>query len=137
MQTNVRVYVGLVVITAVAVTIALTFTLMPFDLRLAQGPAVFVLMGLLAQSIAHSARKTFTGSIAFLPFLTSIILYPSWVCVVLVAVAMVIGEFREKKPNIKRVFNVAQYVVAIGAAAAVYVALGGQSIQVDKSFNLV
>jgi HD-GYP domain-containing protein (c-di-GMP phosphodiesterase class II) len=137
MQTNVRVYVSFVVATAIAVTIALTQTLMPFDLHLVRGPAVFALMGLLAQSIAHSARKTFTGSIAFLPFLTSIILYPSWICVVLVAIAMVIGEFREKKPNIKRVFNVAQYVVAIGAAAAVYVALGGKSIQVDKSFNLL
>ena len=88
MQISVRVYVGFVVVAAIAVTIALTLTLMPFDLELARGPAVFALMGLLAQSIAHSARKTFTGSIAFLPFLTSIILYPSWVCVVLVAIAM-------------------------------------------------
>lgn len=137
MQTNVRVYVSLVVITAVAVTIALTFTLMPFDLKLAQGPAVFALMGLLAQSIAHSARKTIGGSIAFLPFLTSIILYPSWVCVVLVAIAMMVGEFREKKANIKRVFNVAQYVVAIGSAAVVYMALGGKSIQLDGTFRLI
>jgi HD-GYP domain-containing protein (c-di-GMP phosphodiesterase class II) len=137
MQTNVRVYVGFVVVTAILVTTALTFTLMPFDLRLAQGPAVFALMGLLAQSIAHSARKTIGGSIAFLPFLTSIILYPSWVCVVLVAIAMTVGEFREKKANIKRVFNVAQYVVAIGLSAAVYVALGGQAIQIDNTFHFV
>jgi len=139
MQKSVRVYVGFIVLTAIAVTIALALALPPFDYQLVGGPAVFALMGLLAQSIAHSARKSsgvlIGGSIAFLPFLTSLVLYPSWVCVALVGMAMMIGEFREKKANIKRAFNIAQYVVSVGIATAIYVGLGGKSIQVDDTFR--
>jgi len=119
------------------VTIALAIVLPPFDLQLAKGPAAFALMGLIAQFIAHSARKTIGASIAFLPFLTSVVLYPSWVCVLLVAIAMLIGEFRERKPYIKRAFNVAQYVVSVGVAAGVYVGLGGKSVQIDDTFRVV
>jgi HD-GYP domain-containing protein (c-di-GMP phosphodiesterase class II) len=138
MEKKVRLYVGFMVVTAFAVTWALAYSLPALPYPEAVAPAVFALMGLIAQSIAHSARKTFTGSIAFLPFLTSIVLYPSWVCVVLVGLAMLIGEVRAKKANIKRAFNVAQYMVAVGGAAAVYVFLGGKPIDVtDTSFRFL
>jgi HD-GYP domain-containing protein (c-di-GMP phosphodiesterase class II) len=137
MEKKVRLYVGFMVVAACAATWALAYSLPTLSYRDAVAPAVFALMGMIAQSIAHSARKTFTGSIAFLPFLTSIVLYPSWVCVMLVGLAMLVGEVRAKKANIKRAFNVAQYMVAVGGAAAVYVVLGGQPVQSDTTFRLV
>jgi HD-GYP domain-containing protein (c-di-GMP phosphodiesterase class II) len=137
MEKNVRLYVSFVVLTAIAVTVALAYSLPALEYRDAVAPAVFALMGMIAQSIGHSARKTFTGSIAFLPFLTSLVLYPSWICVILVGIAMVVGEFRAKKPNIKRAFNVAQYMVAVGGAAATYVWLGGKPILLDEEFHLL
>src|SRR5689334_12017155 len=136
MEKKVRLYGGFMVVAAFAVTWALAYSLPALPYPDAVAPAVFALMGFIAQSIARSARKTFTGSIAFLPFLTSIVLYPSWICVVLVGLAMLIGEVRAKKANIKRAFNVAQYMVAVGGAAAVYVFLGGKPIDsTDTTFR--
>ncbi|HYW33156.1 MAG TPA: HD-GYP domain-containing protein [Gemmatimonas sp.] len=137
MQTSVRIYVGSVVFAAIAVTAALLFALPSLNWEYAAAPLAFAIMGLIAQSIGHDTGKTISGSIAFLPFLTSLILYPSWICVVFVGLAMLVGEFREKKAGIKRAFNVAQYMVAVGVATGAYVALGGKAIQVDDSFRFV
>ncbi len=137
MQASVRLYVSCVVITAIAVAAALAYALPSFDLHLAYAPLAFAVMGLIAQSIGHDSGKTISGSIAFLPFLTSLILYPSWVCVLFVGLAMTVGEFRVKKAGIKRAFNVAQYMVAVGVATGVYVGLGGKAIQVDDRFLFI
>ncbi|MES2524992.1 MAG: HD-GYP domain-containing protein [Gemmatimonadota bacterium] len=126
-----------VVVTAILVTAGLTYALPSLNWDYAAAPLAFAVMGLIAQSIGHDTGKTISGSIAFLPFLTSLILYPSWICVVFVGLAMLVGEFREKKAGIKRAFNVAQYMVAVGVATTVYLALGGKSIQVDSSFQVL
>ncbi len=89
------------------------------------------------RQVAHSANKNTIGSIAFLPFLTGLVVYPSWTNLLLVAVAMLVGEFRKPKPGIKRAFNVAQYSLSVGVAVFVYLWLGGKSIQVDETFLLI
>ncbi len=122
---------------AIAVALGLAVSVPAINYRLALGAVAFSAMGMVAQAVSHSARKHSGGSIAFLPFLTSLVLYPSWVSVVLVALAMLVGEARQKKANIKRAFNVAQYAAAVGVATAMYLWLGGKSIQVDEAWRPV
>lgn len=128
-------YVAAVIVAALGVAVGLAVYVPTIDYRLALGAAAFSAMGMVAQAVAHSARKNSGGSIAFLPFLTSLVLYPSWVSVVLVAAAMLFGEIRQKKANIKRAFNVAQYALAVGVATVIYLYLGGRPIQLDESFR--
>lgn len=137
MDKKVRTYVGAVFAGAIWITCVLAFLSPSVDIGLAAAPAVFALMGMIAQAIAYSTKKSFTGSIAFLPFLASVVLYPSWVCAVLVGVAVCAGEMRIKKSNLKRLFNVAQFVVSVGLSTAVYLGLGGVSVQVDDTFRFL
>lgn len=137
MGKQIRLYVAIVIVAAVAVSIALVFSVPKVEPKLFWAAAVFTLLGLAAQAVAHSAKKNATGSIAFLPFLTGLILYPSWTTVPLVATAMLVGEFRRPNSGIKRAFNVAQYSLSVGAAVFVYIWLGGKSIQLDETFRLI
>ncbi len=137
MDNRIRIYVATVILAALAAGGALAYSTPGVDFDLFWGAAVFALLGLAAQAVAHSAKKDTTGSIAFLPFLTGLVLYPSWTTVPLVAVAMLFGEFRRPKSAIKRAFNVAQYALSVAAAVMVYTWLGGKSIQVDESFQLI
>ncbi len=137
MDIRVRLYVATVVLAALAVGSALAWHAPMVDIRLFWASAVFAVLGLAAQAVAHSAKKDTTGSIAFLPFLTGLVLYPAWTTVPLVAAAMLFGEFRKPKPGIKRAFNVAQYSVSVGVAVAVYNWFGGVSVLLDEAFRFI
>ncbi|MEP6764752.1 MAG: HD-GYP domain-containing protein [Gemmatimonadaceae bacterium] len=107
------------------------------DLSLLKGAAAFAAMGLVAQGLTYSMATGSLGSIGFLPFLTCIVLYPSWISVALVALAVLASELRQKKPSIKRIFNVSQYTLSYGAACAVYLGLKGVSVQIDPNFHVI
>lgn len=124
-------------LSAIAVGAFLAFSEPSVDANLFLASAVFAALGLGAQAVAHSARKDTTGSIAFLPFLTGLVLYPSWTAVPLVATAMLLGEFRSKKSSIKRVFNIAQYSLSVGSAVVAYTSFGGKSILIDETFRFL
>lgn len=133
-------HLGKYVLGVAAVALATTACLERYspgiDSSLIIASAAFAAMGLVAQVLTYSMVTGSVGSIGFLPFLTCIVLYPSWVSVVMIGTAVMISELREKKPNIKRAFNVSQYLVSYGAACLVYLRLGGVSLQQDATFHL-
>src|SRR3954469_9098284 len=112
MNSRVNAYVLAVVAVAIAIVAGLAAYAPGIDRGLVAGAAAFALMGLVAQALTFAMATGSIGSISFLPFLTCIVLYPSWVSVCMIGLAMLLGELRQKKPNIKRAFNVAQYVAA-------------------------
>lgn len=128
-------YVVTVVVAAIGAAAFLSLVTPKLDVSLAAGALAFSLIGLVAQAVAHTTKGESRGSIAFLPFLTGMVLYPSWVSVAFVSLAMLAGEMAQKKAGIKRVFNVAQYALAVSAAGLVYLALGGVPLQLDESFR--
>ena len=137
MGSKVTTYVVAVVIAAIAAIAAFAIHEPSVNVELLEGAFAFAAMGLVAQALAYSMPTGSTASIAFLPFLTSIVLYPSWVTIAIVATAMTFAELRQKKPIVKRAFNIGQFIVAIAAAAAVYLALGGVSLQADAKFHML
>jgi len=137
MNSRLSKYVFTVAIVAVATLVTLTRVSPIVDLGLLKGAAAFAAMGLIAQWLTYSMATGSVGSIGFLPFLTCIVLYPSWVSVCLIGCAVLVSELKERKPNIKRVFNVSQYIVAYGAACATYLLLGGVSLQLNIAFEPV
>lgn len=137
MGSRIQKYVSLVAVVAFATTVGLAVFDPKIDLHLMEGAVAFAAMGLVAQGLTYSMATGSIGSIGFLPFLTCIVLYPSWVSVCMVGLAVLISELRQKKPNIKRLFNVSQYVLSYGAACAAYLLVGGVSIKVDPSFHLI
>ncbi|MEP6778553.1 MAG: HD-GYP domain-containing protein [Gemmatimonadaceae bacterium] len=137
MGSKVTTYVVAVVIAAVLAIAGLAYNSPTIDFTLVQGALAFALMGFVAQALVYSMPTGSTASIGFLPFLTAVVLYPSWFTVSAVAVAMFLAELRQKKTNIKRAFNVAQFIVSIASAAITYIWLGGVSLKLDPSFRLL
>ena len=137
MNSRLEKYVFGVVVVAVA-TIATLWRVSPsVDYSLIVAASAFAGMGLIAQWLTYSMVTGSVGTIGFLPFLTCIALYPSWISVAMIGAAVLLSELRESKPNIKRVFNVSQYTVAYGVGCLTYLLLGGKSLQLDITFHVL
>jgi hypothetical protein len=66
------------------------------------------------------------SSVAFVPFLSSVMLFPHpWPMLISGVTAFTVDTFVRKKPPIRIWFNTAQYTLAVGLAAEAYTALGG------------
>lgn len=89
----------------------------------------FGILGAIALLLAYNkvGRKQ-SGSIAFLPFITSVIVAPVWTTVVASAVAVLLVEVMNRRIPIKATFNVAQNVLGVSLSIIVYQKLGGQSL---------
>ncbi len=73
-------------------------------------------------------RSETSSSVAFIPYLASLLLFDTGWAVTMAAGAELAAEYGvRKKPPIKILFNVAQHVVALSVASWVYHSLGGLS----------
>jgi putative nucleotidyltransferase with HDIG domain len=66
-----------------------------------------------------------TGSIAFIAYLPSAVVFGPTLCAVIAGTSVAIAQTINRKPPIKIVFNVAQHVLALVLGASTYLALGG------------
>lgn len=85
----------------------------------------FTLFGLMASGLGYKTSKSTAGSIGFLPFLSIAVISPNYAALVCVTVSIAGNEIISRRPTIKAVFNVAQYVLAEAFAIGVYLALDG------------
>ncbi len=90
-----------------------------------QAGAFFAAFGLLASTLGYKTSRTTTGSIGFLPYLSIAVVSPNIVAVVAVFASILITEALLRKPVMKAVFNVSQFVFAQASAVAVYLMLDG------------
>ena len=91
------------------------------------GLLAFTLVGLGLELGEHRlALGSATGSIAFIVYIASALVFgPTW-CAIIAGVSITIAQVVIRKPGIKIAFNVSQNVAALVAGTGVYVALGGR-----------
>lgn len=125
----IKAYVGAVVVAALAM-FALVYSAAPsFHPETARAAFSFALLGVLFQLAAHrKTQKQSSGSIAFLPFLSAIVLSPDWMALVAIGSAMVVCEVLSRRPPIKAVFNTSQMVLSAAICVFSYRFLGGTSV---------
>jgi putative nucleotidyltransferase with HDIG domain len=88
---------------------------------------------LLAFVLPNSAR----GSIAFIPYLASALVVPSWPTIVGVAVVKALVETARKSRLSITLLNIALHVLAVGGAICIYTFLGGHSLLEGRSDSLL
>ncbi len=93
-----------------------------------QAAAFFTAFGILASALAYKTSSATGGTIGFLPFLSVAVIAPNGAAVVAVALSVLGGELIARRPPLKAVFNVSQFVFAEVVAIAIYLALGGRSL---------
>jgi hypothetical protein len=90
--------------------------------------ATLAFLALTAELLAFVLPRGARGSIAFIPYIATVLLVPSFAALVTIAVSKAIAEFAGKRERLRQVFNVAQLTVTICATILVYRALGGVSL---------
>lgn len=120
-----RIYISLVV--AAAVLFLAAHLPMPDITSLSKADwevvIAFIAVGLLSQAAAIDFGKgrQANSSVAFVPFLTTAIIFPPSISLVVVATVIGISELGfTKRGVVKGAFNVGQLVLALGAAAHIY-----------------
>ena len=88
---------------------------------------------LLAFVLPNSAR----GSIAFIPYLASALVVPSWLTIVGVVVVKALVEAVRKIPLRLAILNIALHVLAVGGAVWVFTLLRGHGLLEGRSDSLL
>jgi putative nucleotidyltransferase with HDIG domain len=83
---------------------------------------------LTAELMAFLLPKGASGSIAFIPYMTSVLLVPNFAALLAVPFARLIGEVVRRKDPKKTLFNIGQLTCAYSVAILVYRGLGGRSL---------
>ena len=87
--------------------------------------------------LSYKTKGSTNGAVAFIPYLTALVLYPSWSTSVIVGLGALLAEMVKPKLAIKRAFNVAQIVLSCSAGSLAYIASGGKALQADSAFHIV
>ena len=132
MTTRVRFLVFATTVAAFICALAVGWTVPPDDhARFWNAVAAFVVLESLSAAFylkLRVGRSETSSSVAFIPYLASLLLFDAGWAVAMAAGAEFVAEYGvRKKPPIKILFNVAQHVVSLSVASFVYHALGGVS----------
>jgi putative nucleotidyltransferase with HDIG domain len=81
-----------------------------------------------AESMAFLLPRGASGSISFIPHLTTVLLVPNFAALAAISGGRLVFEIAMRRPLHKSVFNIAQLTLAYSLAICVYNWLGGQSL---------
>jgi putative nucleotidyltransferase with HDIG domain len=120
-------YIAALVCVAVALLAGASWKLPTDPAPFLDALAAFAILGFLSEvAFLRLPVANSTSSVAFIPYLASIVLLgPSWAMVLAGGTFLVSDAAVRRKPLIKIVHNTSKEVVGVGTAGAVYVALGG------------
>ncbi|MGA2382184.1 MAG: HD-GYP domain-containing protein [Gemmatimonadales bacterium] len=132
MASRVRLLVFATTVAALLCLLAVGWTVPPDDhARFWNAVAAFAVLEFLSAASylkLRVGRSEASSSVAFIPYLASLLLFDTGWAVAMAAGAELVAEYGvRKKPAIKIVFNVAQHVVSLSVASWVYHALLGAS----------
>jgi putative nucleotidyltransferase with HDIG domain len=137
MKASVIAYVYGVAAASVAALASVYWLDPSFNSQLFVVPAALAFVAFLGAISKYRIQGSTFGEISHIPYLTALILYPSWSTLCAIGVGAMMAEMSKKKPLIKRTFNVAQILLAGCVAVFTYRALGGVSLQVDSSWRFL
>jgi HD-GYP domain-containing protein (c-di-GMP phosphodiesterase class II) len=129
MQRTIQVYVaGITVIACIATGAVLMQGGLDYTRPELVAALSFATFGFLASLLSYMPAQDRSGSIAFLPFLASVVLVPNWLSVAGAVIAHLLTELVSGRAPIKALFNTMQGAIACATAILVYSLLGGHSL---------
>ena len=81
-----------------------------------------------AEMLAFVLSRKARGSIAFIPYLATVLIVPSWLAVAAVVLVKLVMESLARNDQVKAAFNALTHGVTLALAIFVYVGLGGASL---------
>jgi HD-GYP domain-containing protein (c-di-GMP phosphodiesterase class II) len=136
MKKRVIAYVYGVALTAVGALYALHSIAPVVDPNKMFGVIVLAVVAAAIAFFSYRVRGSTTGAASFLPYLTAVVLYPTWATTLAIALGATVAELMKKKMPIQRLFNASQLALAAGLSSLLYVSIGGVSLQVDPTLRI-
>lgn len=131
-----RLFIGLVV-TAAIVSLSLLYLADPVTERHAvEQIAILAVLALIAEALSYMLSKAVTGSAALIPYVAMVLVSASWLAPAAALLLKALYEFKTRTFE-KALFNVAQIVVAVSTAVAVYRFLGGVPLETLADLGLL
>ena len=90
--------------------------------------ATLAALALTAELMGFLLPRGASGSISFIPYMTTVLLVPDFAALLAIPGARLIAEVAKKKDPKKTVFNVAQLTLAYSLSICVYNWMGGESL---------
>ena len=127
---NTRVSTYVVMVTAMAGVIAwILYAMDPLTPTIGIGALVVLCtLALISETLAILLPNTIYSSVAFIPYLTAVLVVPNWVALVGVLVVRVVAEITSRRRPETAVFNVAQQAITFASAVIVFRLAGGESM---------
>jgi putative nucleotidyltransferase with HDIG domain len=97
---------------------------------------VLTALALTAELMGFLLPRGASGSISFIPYMTTILLLPNSAALVVILFARSIAEAARRTGPLKLIFNCSQLVFAYGIALVAYRAFGGQSLFALRSLGV-
>jgi len=137
MQRTLRFYVALTTVAGLLIASAVYVLDPAYYPRYLLPAVLFGFFGFLASLKAYSSTREMDGTIAFLPFLSSVVLVPHWLTVAAVAGAMGMVELAGRRAPLKAIFNTMQFSAASAGSVLCYLLLGGTSLLGPRRFAVL
>lgn len=136
MRISIKGYVSLVAAGAVIAT-AVLFAVRPSVTADELGAiAFFSALAIGAEMLSFVLARRVKGSIAFIPYLSAVLVAPSWAAVVGVIAVKVLLEAKSSWEFRRVAFNAAAHGLTLACAIGAYLALGGQSLLTSPTREL-
>lgn len=135
MKTSVIAYVYAIVAAAAASLVGAYLYDPSLQVGLLTGAGLLTFVAFLGAVLSYRVQGSTFGEVSFIPYLTAIVLYPSWSTLVVVGAGALVAELVKPKSWLKRAFNVAQIILAGAAATFTYIWLGGKALLIDPTFR--
>jgi hypothetical protein len=98
---------------------------------------IAVVTHLMGLSLSRSGGNAIRGSVAFVPFLASAVLSPTWATVAVVIAVSSIAQLVRRRPFVRAAFNVIQLCITTSLAIIAYRLFGGTSFLGGESLPYV
>ena len=89
--------------------------------------ATLAALALTAELMGFLLPRGASGSISFIPYMTTVLVVPNFAALAAIPSARLLGEIARKKEPRKAIFNIAQLTLAYSLAIIIYNELGGRS----------
>jgi putative nucleotidyltransferase with HDIG domain len=136
MKRTTKLYIGAVFLSALVAAGALYWADPAYGEAEVGALAFLSIVAIVSEMLAYTMAREGRGSIAFIPYLASVVIAPGWPAVIVVALVKAMMELLSRVDPRKAVFNASAHGLTLAAAIGIYLALGGESLLGMSSLNL-
>jgi putative nucleotidyltransferase with HDIG domain len=128
MTRRVTPYVILICALAVASGVALYLTSPSVSSESVRALLLLSFLAVVAETLALVVPNSARGSLAFIPYLASAVIAPSWIALVAVATVKALADSVRRVELRAAIFNIAQHALTLSAAIWAFKLFGGESL---------